>query len=808
MNLQTNLNAVKTSAQRIQISQIHPSPLNPRMVAKADRAALAASLKTAGQLVAVWVRPHPTRPGHYELVDGERRWWGAQEAGLTALEAQVGDWSDDHILQIAWVTGTEGRGLTVLEQARWARSALSRAGATLDKVAALAGVSGSSIHRCLALLELPDFAQDAVQGGTLAPQTAYLIAGVPGVARAKFAQEVLTPEDVPGPLSYLDAHALRSAKYSRTLKGAPFDTADEGLLPAAGACSSCHYRAGNNPTEYGVVKNPHTCMNPGCYEDKLGSMRHRLAARGAGRIALDASENARIFQGGSIEPHPESGYAIATRPIPQDLLKAEVIAQGRPSFSEVSPAARLFIGTDGHGRLVDLVLIREALAATTEPDIFRAGVAAEYVLRGNTGSTHTSLTGERVETPSMACLPASHDAQEPTHGSLAGSEKAAKRAEQASVKSKARKLRASAEWMLQLYDALSADKQPKGFGYTRASLRWEHLLRCCDAEDALLVVKAITEEDPKVDAAKGELMEIVSALTNIAQLEAICDLLILAPALRAEGSETKWVAEWHQHLVIPSPNYNLSEDQAQAEIEKSHEAPDPIVLTAQEAGGLHPVIYTRTAEEEAADAQVDRLEATTEVASAFRFNENGVSINPTFWTVPSMPKKTECSISTALAPDGLWRYGYDFHARGASMAHSSGRPLSRGEGSYTEIEAVLMGLAVAAGWFHADAQALAAVQRHIVWVKIQQSAVEYKGRRMPAGVTLQQVEAIDAAEEMGHATLDELVLETGVASDLLRAVVVALGRQDPAVVDAEHALRAARAAAAARPKPKKKRKAA
>lgn len=542
---------VKTERKVIPVALIHPSPLNPRMVAKKDRASLESSLRAQGQLVALWLRPHKEKAGEFELVDGERRWWGMQAAGITEAVADVGDFTDPHILRITWTTGTEGKRLTALEEGRWAAGAMkSMPGATLESIGKLVGVVASTLHTRLALLELPDFAQEALQSGKLPATTAYLIATVPGPARIDFARQVITPEDEKGPLSFDAADALRRANYSRTLKGAPFDTEDAELLPGAGACKTCRFRAGNNREEYGEVKNPHTCMHTACFADKEAASRARVAAKEAGKIALSREENAIVFAGGAAEPAPESGYVVATRPIPADLVKAEVAAQGAPSFAEVSPTARIFVGTSGAGVVVDLVKVDEAIAATREPDIFKPAIVAQHSLKDNRGSHHETSDGERVETPAVADVVAPK--AEPVAGSIAADQKKRRTAETAAAKALAKKLRECSEWLAELVGALVKPDKPSGYAYTRASLRWEHVLRSVPDEDALLVLRAVSSEAPaKGESAKSALAEFVSGIGGAVELDAIVDALDLASALRAQGVEAPWVKDWHQHLVVP-----------------------------------------------------------------------------------------------------------------------------------------------------------------------------------------------------------------------------------------------------------------
>lgn len=56
------------------------------------------------------------------------------------------------------------------------------------------------------------------------------------------------------------------------LKNAPFDTEDANLLPAAGACSACPKRTGNNPLLFPEIRNKSLCTDPACYQAKIQAL--------------------------------------------------------------------------------------------------------------------------------------------------------------------------------------------------------------------------------------------------------------------------------------------------------------------------------------------------------------------------------------------------------------------------------------------------------------------------------------------------------------------------------------------------------
>jgi hypothetical protein len=53
--------------------KIHPNPWNPNKTTNRQRQAIAESLQEYSQVLEIIVRPHPEKPGEYQVVDGEHR---------------------------------------------------------------------------------------------------------------------------------------------------------------------------------------------------------------------------------------------------------------------------------------------------------------------------------------------------------------------------------------------------------------------------------------------------------------------------------------------------------------------------------------------------------------------------------------------------------------------------------------------------------------------------------------------------------------------------------------------------------------
>jgi ParB family transcriptional regulator, chromosome partitioning protein len=73
-------------------------------------------IKPNGIRSALWVRPHPTKPGKYELVAGLRRYKAAEIIDLTPIPVKVFDWNDDTAFQAAIAENANRRDFSALEE--------------------------------------------------------------------------------------------------------------------------------------------------------------------------------------------------------------------------------------------------------------------------------------------------------------------------------------------------------------------------------------------------------------------------------------------------------------------------------------------------------------------------------------------------------------------------------------------------------------------------------------------------------------------------------------------------------------------
>lgn len=167
------------------IEFLSPSPLQPRR--NFDETALdelADSIAEKGVLQPLLIRPDRTRPGHFEIVAGERRWRAAQRAKLHEVPALVKDLSDAEVLEVALIENLQRRDLSPVEEARGYERLINDFGHTQDRLADIVGKSRSHVANMLRLLSLPDAVLQLIDHGQLTIGQARPLIGLAGAEAA------------------------------------------------------------------------------------------------------------------------------------------------------------------------------------------------------------------------------------------------------------------------------------------------------------------------------------------------------------------------------------------------------------------------------------------------------------------------------------------------------------------------------------------------------------------------------------------------------------------------------------------------
>jgi len=155
-------------ARNLSIAMLEPGPFQPRRnMAPGPMEELVASIKSRGILQPLLARPDPNRPGHYQIIAGERRWRAAQQAGLHDVPVLVRDLPDNEAMAAALVENLQRQDLNPMEEADGYQRLIEEFGLTQEQLAQSVGKSRSHVANTLRLLNLPASVRLEVTNGTL-----------------------------------------------------------------------------------------------------------------------------------------------------------------------------------------------------------------------------------------------------------------------------------------------------------------------------------------------------------------------------------------------------------------------------------------------------------------------------------------------------------------------------------------------------------------------------------------------------------------------------------------------------------------
>ena len=159
---------VPSTSNRIPIDLLSPSPFQPRR--HFDESALAdltASVAEKGVLQPLLVRADSRKPGHFEIIAGERRWRAAQRAQVHEVPVQVVDLTDAETLEVALIENLQRQDLSPVEEARGYKRLLDEFGHTQEQLGSALGKSRTHIANTLRLLTLPETVLDLIENGKM-----------------------------------------------------------------------------------------------------------------------------------------------------------------------------------------------------------------------------------------------------------------------------------------------------------------------------------------------------------------------------------------------------------------------------------------------------------------------------------------------------------------------------------------------------------------------------------------------------------------------------------------------------------------
>lgn len=248
----------------IPIARVDLSPLNHRKYY--DPQALD---KFAGQIKQYGII-HPLTlrlmaSGRYEVVSGERRYRGAEIAGLQRLKSIVKELSDQQVIELQLVENLQREDPHPLHIAQGIVQ-LQTTGFSIDQIAARLGRTKAFVFQRIKLTALIEPFQQVFMAGKFTQSDAFEIA-----ALAEESQQDLFQEHFKGwEKKEFRLYGLSNmiGKFRYDLKRAPFDTKDKNLVPEMGACSKCPFNTATLKTLFPEMAKEATCTNKPCYKQK------------------------------------------------------------------------------------------------------------------------------------------------------------------------------------------------------------------------------------------------------------------------------------------------------------------------------------------------------------------------------------------------------------------------------------------------------------------------------------------------------------------------------------------------------------
>ena len=271
-----------SSVLDIPLERIRESTTNPRRVFDETKLReFADNIRLHGGLQAILVRPAPDgEDGIYELVAGARRFRASKLAVKSTIPATVRALSDSECREIQLVENLQREDVHELDEGIGYRSLMDLKPDfyTVETIAAQVSRSPSYVKGRISLTDLIQPIQTAFYDRKLTIAHALEIARLQPKDQERALMECFPGHRTSGSIlkdrkaEALTVRQLREwieREIQLDLKNAPFDTDNANLLPAAGACTACPKRTGNNPLLFPEIRNKSLCTDPACYHAKI-----------------------------------------------------------------------------------------------------------------------------------------------------------------------------------------------------------------------------------------------------------------------------------------------------------------------------------------------------------------------------------------------------------------------------------------------------------------------------------------------------------------------------------------------------------
>ncbi len=180
----------RDALRELPLDVITPGPYQPRSIFDEDRLEeLAESIRHQGVIQPVVVRA--TGDNEFQLIAGERRWRGAQMAGIEKIPAIIRDVPDEIAIAMALVENIQRENLNPIEEATALKRLVLEFQMTHQEAGDAVGRSRSAVSNLLRLLELSEEVRELVDARHLEMGHARALLTLDATMQAKAAREVV-----------------------------------------------------------------------------------------------------------------------------------------------------------------------------------------------------------------------------------------------------------------------------------------------------------------------------------------------------------------------------------------------------------------------------------------------------------------------------------------------------------------------------------------------------------------------------------------------------------------------------------------
>lgn len=178
----------------INIADIVENPYQPRRVFDYEKLlGLKESIQKNGLLQPIIVIK--ANDGKFQLIAGERRYRAVQLLGHKKIPAIVRTMEQQQQLEVALIENVQREDLGILDLAVAFRRLVDEFSITQDEIGSTVGRSGKSVGNIMRLLDLPDFAKEALQASTITEGHARQVLSIKDPERQKYLIELIVKNE-------------------------------------------------------------------------------------------------------------------------------------------------------------------------------------------------------------------------------------------------------------------------------------------------------------------------------------------------------------------------------------------------------------------------------------------------------------------------------------------------------------------------------------------------------------------------------------------------------------------------------------